>query len=90
MCTEGKGEEGKRKIGKRNRRRKKGRKKRKKRRKTLRKKRKKRRRKGGERWDEAFLFLLRSMIGFTDQCNLCGSCADYCLYDALEKVEGGE
>ena len=31
-----------------------------------------------------------SMIGFTDQCNLCGSCADYCLYDALEKVEGGE
>ena len=28
-----------------------------------------------------------SMIGFTDKCTKCGSCADYCLYDALEKVE---
>ena len=31
-----------------------------------------------------------SMIGFTDGCIHCGSCADYCLYDALEKVEGGD
>jgi Fe-S-cluster-containing hydrogenase component 2 len=31
-----------------------------------------------------------SMIGFTDQCIRCGTCVDYCLYDALEKVEGGE
>ena len=30
-----------------------------------------------------------SMIGFTDECNGCGSCVDYCLYDALEKVKEG-
>jgi len=30
-----------------------------------------------------------SKIGFTDKCNGCGFCADYCLYDALEKVEEG-
>lgn len=28
-----------------------------------------------------------SMIGFRDDCTMCGSCADYCLYDALEKVD---
>lgn len=31
-----------------------------------------------------------SMIGFTDDCIRCGSCVDYCLYDALEKMEGGD
>jgi ferredoxin len=31
-----------------------------------------------------------SMIGFTDECTRCGSCTEYCLYDALEKVEGGD
>ena len=30
-----------------------------------------------------------SMIGFNDECNRCGSCVDYCLYEALEKVEEG-
>jgi ferredoxin len=28
-----------------------------------------------------------SKIGFSDKCTRCGSCADYCLYGALEKVE---
>ena len=28
-----------------------------------------------------------SKIGFTDECTSCGSCVDYCLYGALEKVE---
>ena len=31
-----------------------------------------------------------SKIGFTDKCTRCGFCADYCLYDALEKVEEGD
>lgn len=31
-----------------------------------------------------------SKIGFTDKCTQCGICADYCLYDALEKVEEGD
>lgn len=26
-------------------------------------------------------------IDFKDTCTDCGICADYCLYDALEKVE---
>ena len=29
----------------------------------------------------------RYKIGFTDECNSCGFCADYCLYNTLEKVE---
>ena len=29
-------------------------------------------------------------IGFTDNCTRCGFCVDYCLYDALEKVEEGD
>jgi len=32
-----------------------------------------------------------SVIGFTEDCTKCGFCADYCMYDVLEKVEeGGE
>lgn len=31
-----------------------------------------------------------SMIGFTDECIRCGSCVEHCLYDALEKKEGGD
>ena len=27
-----------------------------------------------------------SAIGFTEECNNCGICVDYCMYDALEKV----
>ena len=31
-----------------------------------------------------------SKIGFTEKCNGCGFCADYCLYGTLEKVEEGD
>ncbi len=27
-------------------------------------------------------------IQFSDECNACGSCADHCFYDALQKEEG--
>ncbi len=26
-------------------------------------------------------------IGFREECTDCGTCADYCLYNALERVE---
>ncbi|MFB0563373.1 MAG: 4Fe-4S binding protein [Candidatus Lokiarchaeia archaeon] len=29
-----------------------------------------------------------SKISFTDQCTDCGTCAEYCFYGALEKIEG--